>query len=334
MARAVALAARGLGRTFPNPVVGCVVLDAAGDIVGEGWHAEAGRDHAEVHALAGAGARAVGGTAVVTLEPCAHEGRTGPCTQALIDAGIERVVFAVADPTSDAGGGARTLQDAGLEVEGGVETEAAERVNRAWLTAVRMGRPFVTVKTAASLDGRVAAADGSSRWITGSAARADAHRLRAHSDAVLVGTGTLLRDDPALTVRDVEDELRDRRPLRVVMGRRPVPTGARILDDSGPVLALATHDPHEVLAALHERGIRSLLVEGGPTVASAFLEAGVVDQVVAYVAPVVLGDGPAAVSGLSGGTIGDALRLRDVEIVVLADDIRISGRPVRQEDAA
>jgi diaminohydroxyphosphoribosylaminopyrimidine deaminase / 5-amino-6-(5-phosphoribosylamino)uracil reductase len=334
MARAVVLAARGLGRTFPNPVVGCVVLDAAGDIVGEGWHAAAGGDHAEVHALAEAGPRAAGGTAVVTLEPCAHQGRTGPCTRALVDAGIARVVFAVADPTSDAGGGARTLQDSGIEVEGGVEVEAGERVNRAWLTSVRQGRPFVTVKTAASLDGRVAAADGSSRWITGSAARADAHRLRAHSDAVLVGTGTLLRDDPALTVRDVEADLRDRQPLRVVMGHRPIPSGARILDGGGEVLAVATHDPRELLAVLHARGMRSLLVEGGPTVTSAFLAAGVVDEVVAYVAPLVIGEGPAAVSGLAGGSIADALRLRDVEIEVLADDVRISGRPVRGEDAA
>jgi diaminohydroxyphosphoribosylaminopyrimidine deaminase/5-amino-6-(5-phosphoribosylamino)uracil reductase len=334
MARAVVLAARGLGRTFPNPVVGCVVLDAAGDIVGEGWHAAAGGDHAEVHALAEAGPRAAGGTAVVTLEPCAHQGRTGPCTRALVDAGIARVVFAVADPTSDAGGGARTLQDSGIEVEGGVEAEAAERVNRAWLASVRQGRPFVTVKTAASLDGRVAAADGSSRWITGSAARADAHRLRAHSDAVLVGTGTLLRDDPALTVRDVEADLRDRQPLRVVMGHRPIPPGARILDGGGEVLAVPAHDPREVLAVLHARGMRSVLVEGGPTVASAFLAAGVVDEVVAYVAPLVIGEGPTAVSGLDGGSIVDALRLRDVEIEVLADDVRISGRPVRGEGVA
>ncbi|NNH24300.1 bifunctional diaminohydroxyphosphoribosylaminopyrimidine deaminase/5-amino-6-(5-phosphoribosylamino)uracil reductase RibD, partial [Pseudokineococcus marinus] len=227
MARAVVLAARGLGGTSPNPVVGCVVLDAAGDVAGEGWHARAGGPHAEVGALREAGARARGGTAVVTLEPCDHTGRTGPCSQALLAAGVARVVLAVADPDSRAAGGARTLAEAGVDVlrADPEQAEAARRVNEAWLHAQRTGRPHVTWKLAATLDGRSAAADGTSRWITSPQARADAHLLRARSDAVVVGVGTVLADDPSLTVRDLpptgdavaDEALAARAPLRVVL---------------------------------------------------------------------------------------------------------------------
>ncbi|MFP8964841.1 bifunctional diaminohydroxyphosphoribosylaminopyrimidine deaminase/5-amino-6-(5-phosphoribosylamino)uracil reductase RibD, partial [Streptomyces nanhaiensis] len=211
MRRAVALSARGLGSTSPNPVVGCVVLDAAGRIVGEGWHRRAGGPHAEVHALAEAGEAARGGTAVVTLEPCDHTGRTGPCSRALIDAGVARVVYAVADPTPAARGGADTLAAAGIDVEGGLLAKEAAEVNAPWLTSVRLGRPYVRWKYAATLDGRTAAADGTSRWITSGEARADVHRLRAGADAVLVGSGTARADDPHLAVRGVSGAVQ---PLR------------------------------------------------------------------------------------------------------------------------
>lgn len=326
MERAVALAALGLGTVAPNPVVGCVVLDPRGDIVGRGWHQRAGEPHAEVLALREAGAFATGGTAVVTLEPCAHTGRTGPCVEALIDAGITRVVYAVDDPTSDADGGAERLTAAGLEVESGVLSAEAAHVNRAWLTSVRRGRPFITLKLATSLDGQVAAADGSSRWITGAESRADGHRLRALSDAVLVGTGTVLADDPALTVRDVDGALVGRTPLRVVVGRTALPAGARVADDSAPTLHLPTHDLSDALNTLHEAGVRSVLVEGGPTIAGALLNAGLVDEVVAYVAPVLIGEGKQAVAGLGLATIADALRLQQVQVSVLGDDVRIVGR--------
>jgi diaminohydroxyphosphoribosylaminopyrimidine deaminase/5-amino-6-(5-phosphoribosylamino)uracil reductase len=326
MDRALALAALGLGTVAPNPVVGCVILDSQGDIVGEGWHQRAGEAHAEVLALRAAGPRAVGGTAVVTLEPCAHTGRTGPCVDALVDAGITRVVYAVDDPTPDAEGGAERLAAAGLDVEGGVRSADATHVNRAWLTSVRRGRPYVTLKLATSLDGRVAAADGSSRWITGAPARADGHRLRALSDAVLVGTGTVIADDPSLTVRDVEGALVGRTPLRVVVGRTAIPAGARVANDTAPTLHLATRDLSTAMTSLHDAGVLSVLVEGGPTIAGALLSAGLVDEVVAYIAPVFLGAGKSAVEGLGLTTIAEALRLQEVQVTVLGDDVRIVGR--------
>src|SRR3954462_7018509 len=214
MRRAIALAGRGLGTTSPNPVVGCVLLDPDGDVAGEGFHAYAGGPHAEIVALAQAGERARGGTAVVSLEPCNHTGRTGPCSVALINAGVTRVVIAVDDPTPVASGGAVTLRAAGVQVETGVRRAEAEQGNIAWLTAVRRGRPYVTWKFAATLDGRSAAADGTSQWITSAPARADVHTLRSTVDAIVAGVGTVLADDPQLTVRDAQGSPAIRQPLR------------------------------------------------------------------------------------------------------------------------
>ena len=330
MARAIELAAHGLGTTSPNPVVGAVILDPGGKIAGEGWHHHAGGPHAEVVALAAAAAkgdRARGGTAVVTLEPCAHAGRTGPCTQALIDAGLSRVVYAVADPTADAGGGAAVLRGAGVETVGGVLAEAAARGNEAWLLAQRRQRPFVTWKLAATLDGRSAAADGSSRWITGPVARADVHRLRAEADAVLVGAGTVLADDPWLTVRDAPA----RQPLRVVADRRGrVAATARVFDDAAPTLRTAAADPAALLTELYGRDVRHVLLEGGPTLAGAFVAAGLVDRVIAYLAPALLGDGRPSLAGAGIGSIDQARRLRLDDVTVLTPDVRITARPDRE----
>ena len=303
MARAIALAARGLGTTSPNPVVGAVVLDAAGNVVGEGFHAVAGGPHAEVEALRAAGDRARGGTCLVTLEPCNHTGRTGPCVDALRSAGVARVLYAVADPNPVAGGGAAELTAAGIDVEAGLLADEAERVNEAWLTYVRMGRPFVTWKYAASLDGRTAAVDGSSRWITSPESRADVHRLRASSDAVLVGSRTVLADDPQLAVRKADPV--GRAPLRVLLDSTArTPTDSRVLDPAAPTLIFVAHDVPEglraqalraagaevigvprapagigldlaaVLAVLARRGVVSVLVEGGAGLAGGFLRAG------------------------------------------------------------
>jgi diaminohydroxyphosphoribosylaminopyrimidine deaminase/5-amino-6-(5-phosphoribosylamino)uracil reductase len=316
----------------PNPRVGCVLLDPSGAEVAEGYHRGAGTPHAEAAALAEAGADARGATAVVTLEPCNHTGRTGPCAEALAAAGVARVVFAQPDPNPVAAGGEATLREAGIEVAFGLLEREARALNRAWTFAVEHGRPFVTWKYAATLDGRSAAADGSSRWVTNQAARRDTHRLRGECDAILVGTGTVLRDDPQLTVRDeVEAPLpRDRQPLRVVMGDRDVPSTSRVLDDSAETIQVRSHDPAEVLRELHGRGRQHLFLEGGPTVAAAFLRAGYVDEVIAYLAPKLLGSGVNAVSDLGIGAIDEALELVLEDVASLGDNVRLTLHPRRR----
>ncbi|MBK3387989.1 bifunctional diaminohydroxyphosphoribosylaminopyrimidine deaminase/5-amino-6-(5-phosphoribosylamino)uracil reductase RibD [Streptomyces sp. DEF1AK] len=357
MRRALELAARGLGTTSPNPVVGCVVLDAHGEQAGEGWHRRAGGPHAEIHALRAAGDRARGGTALVTLEPCNHTGRTGPCAQALLDAGISRVVYAVAAPDPLAEGGAATLRAAGAETSQGLLAAEAEQVNAAWLTSVRRGRPHVTWKYAATLDGRTAAADSTSRWITSAEARADVHRLRAEADAVLVGAGTARADDPHLAARlpaPAPDAPAPVQPLRIVLDSdaTAVRPGARVLDDAAPTLVAVAGDadarhleghPHAellrlprtdggldltaLLAALHARSVRSVLLEGGARLAGAFVAAGAVDRVVGYLAPALLGAGPQVLTGGGISTIADALRLDITDARRIGPDLRITAVP-------
>ena len=343
MRRAIALAARGLGTTSPNPVVGCVLLDAEGTLVGEGFHAYAGGPHAEIVALAQAGERARGGTAIVTLEPCNHTGRTGPCTQALISAGIARVVVGVPDPNPIARGGAETLRAAGVEVRTGVREQEAEAGNVAWLTSTRRGWPYVVWKYAATLDGRSAAADGTSMWITSEASRIDVHKLRGSVDAVMVGVGTVLADDARLTARNLRDgTLAIRQPLRVVVdshGRTPADAKVR---DGAARTWIATVadvgaapdgrvDPRALLHALFERGIRSVLLEGGPRLAGAFLAAGLVDRVVGYVAPKVLGAGPAALADAGVSTIAEVIELEFVDVTRVGPDLRFTAVPRKRE---
>ena len=309
----------------PNPRVGCVVLDDAGRIMGEGAHRGAGTAHAEVVALAEAGPAARGATAVVTLEPCNHTGRTGPCAEALIDAGVRRVVFAQADPHAVASGGAERLREAGIEVEAEVDADASRALNREWTEAVARGRPFVTWKAAGTLDGRVAAPDATSRWISGPDSRRDVHALRGRCDAIVVGTGTVLADDPHLSVRDAPVPLTGQ-PLRVVVGHRDIPATARILDDAAPTLHLRTHDPREVLAALAQREVRHVLLEGGPQLAAAFCREDLIDEVIWYVAPMILGAGPAAMTDFGVTTLTEGVRLREVRVDQIGDDARIVGR--------
>jgi diaminohydroxyphosphoribosylaminopyrimidine deaminase / 5-amino-6-(5-phosphoribosylamino)uracil reductase len=327
MRRAIALAERGLGSTSPNPIVGCVIVGVDGTVVGEGFHARAGGPHAEVIALRDADALARGATAYVTLEPCRHTGRTPPCTQALIEAGVSRVVFAVDDPDPVAGHGADDLRAAGVIVEAGVLHDEAARSNAAWLHRTRTGRPYVTWKYAATLDGRVAAADGTSRWITGAAARHDVHLLRARSDAIVVGTGTVLADDPQLDVR-LPGVTIAKPPLRVVVGHRSLPASAKVLDDSAPTVVIADHDPAAVLKLLADRDVVSVLLEGGPTLAGAFVAAGLVDRVVAYLAPTLLGAGLPALGDAGIETLAAALKLRIDAIDLVGDDVRITASTV------
>jgi diaminohydroxyphosphoribosylaminopyrimidine deaminase / 5-amino-6-(5-phosphoribosylamino)uracil reductase len=338
MHRAIRLAARGLASTRPNPVVGAVVLDPMGAVVGEGWHLRPGGDHAEVRALTDAGERARGATVVVTLEPCNHTGRTGPCARALIEAGVRRVVVAVDDPTEEARGGTATLRAAGVDVETGVLTAAAEAGNVRWLTAVRRGRPWLVWKVAATLDGRVAAPDGTNRWISSPESRADTHALRATCDVIIAGSGTVLADDPALTVRDADDRPVSDQPLRVVVdthGRTPAT--ARVRDDAAETwIATAAEiganadgcvDLTALLHELHRRGHVVALLEGGPRLAGSFLREGLVDEFVAYLAPTVLGSGRAAVDGTGVATLADALALDILDVRRVGPDVRISGRP-------
>ncbi|MFI6905408.1 bifunctional diaminohydroxyphosphoribosylaminopyrimidine deaminase/5-amino-6-(5-phosphoribosylamino)uracil reductase RibD [Nonomuraea sp. NPDC050394] len=377
MARAVELAAFGLGTTSPNPVVGCVILDAHGEVAGEGFHAYAGGPHAEVVALRTAGERARGGTAYVTLEPCDHTGSTGPCTEALLAAGLARVVYAVPDPNPLAAGGGERLRAHGVEVAHGLLGEEAERVNAAWLTSVRLGRPHVTWKFAATLDGRSAAADGTSKWITSPQARQDVHRLRAASDAIVAGIGTVLADDPLLTARPAkavpddglaggpesglaggldgamreqlaEARRRARPPLRVVVdsGAR-TPAGARVLDGAAPTLVAIADttrtgltaelarlpyrpdglDLHALLTELRRRGVVSVFLEGGPTLAGSFVRQGLVDRVVAYVAPALLGSGRAALGQAGVSTIAGIHSFVFEEVSMIGPDLRLTARP-------
>lgn len=317
MARALEIAATPGVPLGPNPRVGCVLLAPDGSVVAEGHHRGAGTPHAEAAALAAAEDRARGATAVVTLEPCNHTGRTGPCAEALVRAGVSRVVVARRDPNPEAQGGTATLRAAGIEVVHGLMEPEATHLNRAWEFALRHRRPLVTWKFATTLDGRSAAADGTSRWVSSAAARRDTHRLRGECDVMLVGSNTVAVDDPRLTVRDDEGRDVPHQPLRVVMGNRDLAPDRSVLDDAAPTLQVRTHDPAAVLSELFDLGRRHVFLEGGPTVAAAFLRAGLVDEVVAYVAPMLLGAGRAAVDDLGITSISDALSLRIDDVTVL-----------------
>jgi diaminohydroxyphosphoribosylaminopyrimidine deaminase/5-amino-6-(5-phosphoribosylamino)uracil reductase len=327
MRRALQLAGNGPAEGV-NPRVGCLILSPAGDILAEGWHRGAGTCHAEVDALAQLNpADARGGTAVVTLEPCNHTGRTGPCALALIDAGISRVVYAVADPGQRSSGGAERLRQAGVEVTGGVLADEAQAFLADWLVAARLGRPFVTVKWATSLDGRAAAADGSSRWITGPAARQDVHERRAAADAILVGTGTALADDPSLTARAADGGLFPHQPRPVVVGRRPVPGDAAVHRHPLRPWFEPEHDVAALLTTLHQRGVRRVFVEGGPTLASAFVRAGLVDEYLVYLAPTLLGGDRVALGDIGVTGIDEQRRLRIGQLLRLGDDVLLVAEP-------
>ena len=321
MRRAVELAAGVRTTTSPNPWVGCVIVAADGRVA-EGATRPPGGPHAEACALAAARRHRLdlsGATAYVTLEPCSHHGRTPPCADALVDAGVGRVVVGIADPDGQvAGRGIERLRAAGVEVATGVEAAAVDEQLAAYVTHRTTARPLVVLKLAASLDGRTAAPDGTSRWITGEAARADAHALRAESDAVLVGAGTVRADDPALTVRHVDG----RDPLRVVLGSAP--PGARVL----PALELGG-DLGDVLDELGRRDVLQVLVEGGATVAGAFHRAGLVDRYVVYLAPALFGgdDAPGLFSGAGAATMSEVWRGRITRVTSLGDDIRVDLRP-------
>jgi len=356
--RAVALAERGRGMVSPNPLVGAVVVSADGRVVGEGWHEGSGRPHAEVVALREAGEAAIGSTLYTSLEPCNHFGRTPPCTRAIVEAGIARVVAAMRDPNPVVdGGGFDELRSSGVAVREGLLVDEAARQNEAFVKHVRTGLPFVVWKMAASLDGKVAARDGSSRWITGEAARADVHRLRAWSDAIVVGAGTALVDDPSLTVR--EPGYRGRPPLRVLVDARGrVPATGDLFDEAAPTLVATTDLASaqrraewseagaevsiyevegegvplaELVADLGKRDVQGVLLEGGPTLAFSAVEEGVVDKVVVYLAPRLIGgtEAPTVLGGRGFVPIASAVRLRVRSFDSVGDDLRVEADVLR-----
>lgn len=322
MRLAVEESASALGVSSPNPPVGAVIVSRDGDVAAAGHTQPPGGPHAEVVALRAAGPAARGATAVVTLEPCNHTGRTGPCSEALIDAGIARVVFAVTDPNAVASGGAQRLRDAGVDVEAGrMATEVANGPLRQWLFRQRHGRPFVTAKIASTVDGRIAAPDGTSRWITGTASRERAHRQRAQVDGIVVGTGTVIADDPSLTARLPDGTLASHQPVRIAMGLREISESARIRDDAAPFLAVPSHDPADVLAAVPDA--TWVVVEGGPAVIGAFTDADLIDEVEVYIAPMVLGAGASSVDRPMVTTLADARRFATASVEKLGDDVLI-----------
>ncbi len=353
MARAIALAAQGRATSQPNPSVGCVIV-RDGEIVGEGFHARAGEAHAEPQALAQAGERARGSVMYVTLEPCAHHGRTPPCVDAVIAAGVRKVCAALTDPNPQvAGGGLAKLRAAGIDVETGLLCDEAERVHRGFLSRMRRARPWLTLKLASSLDGRTAMANGESRWITGEAARADVHRLRAEAGAVLTGIGTVLADDPQLTRRDqgsgIRGQDRMRQPDRIVLdadartpatakvwvegARRfwftavggPAPAGVERIAVPRVAGGLAVD---AVLGELARREVNEVFAECGPTLAGGLLRSGDVDELLLYLAPSLLGHEARPLAALPGlQTLDQRMRWRWQSAERIGDDLRVTLTP-------
>jgi len=330
MTRALELAALG-PKTGINPQVGAVILDSDGNVIGEGFHKGSGTSHAEVvaleAALAGKDKLEPGATAVVTLEPCNHTGKTGPCSMALIEAGVSKVVFASSDPGAESSGGAQTLRNFGIEVEAGVLKELADEQTRIWLTASKNKRPFVSLKWASSLDGRIAAQDGSSKWISGEQSRFDAHQRRSEVDAILVGTGTAIADDPELTARKPDGSLYEHQPLRVILGERDLPANLRVFNSDAETITLKTQSIHGALSELYQRGIKHVLVEGGPTVASRFVQLELVDEFLIYLAPKLIGGDQLAIGSIDVSSIDQARNLQITSTAALGEDLLIIARP-------
>ncbi|MCT9871845.1 bifunctional diaminohydroxyphosphoribosylaminopyrimidine deaminase/5-amino-6-(5-phosphoribosylamino)uracil reductase RibD [Paenarthrobacter aurescens] len=332
-----ALTAALAGPRGANPLVGAVILSPEGEQLATGYHRGAGTAHAEADAISEArqrGVDIVGTTMVVTLEPCNHIGRTGPCAQAIIAAGIAKVIYAVDDPHDPAAGGARTLRAAGVEVRSGLALAESLDLNREWFDAVAAKRPFVTLHIAQTLDSRIAAADGTSQWISSPESLADNHSLRGLIDAILVGTGTVLIDNPRLTARTPDGRLSERQPLRAVMGLREVPQDAAVRGTDGRFVHLPTRVPAEALSTLFDQGVRHVMVEGGSSILSTFLAADLVDELIVYLAPTLLGSGTPALNDLGITTLADAQHWSWDEadggaVRVLGNDLRLHLRSTR-----
>lgn len=320
MRRAITLAEMGLGKTAPNPIVGAVIINADGLIIGEGFHNRvAASDHAEIVALKAANGKTKGATLVVTLEPCNHVGSTGPCVQAIIDSGITTVVYAVTDPNESAAGGADALRAAGMNVINGVLQEEAAHSNRAWLTKINTGRPYFTWKVATTLDARVAASDGSSKWITNEASRADVQILRRQADAILVGTNTVITDNPHLIPRG-EFAGYGHNPIRVICGEQELPSDADVFDDLAKTVVIKSKNLDSLIKQLNELEINHVFVEAGSTLGSAMVDHGLIDELIIYQAPSLLGSGKQFYFSNNASSIGEKLNLEHMSTEILMGD--------------
>jgi diaminohydroxyphosphoribosylaminopyrimidine deaminase/5-amino-6-(5-phosphoribosylamino)uracil reductase len=317
MARAIECARLGLGKTFPNPIVGAVITSATGEFISEGFHQGAG--HAEVVAIKAAKEIPAGSIIYVTLEPCNHQGKTPPCTEALISVGIAKVVYAVSDPNLIAAGGAERLRNSGIEVSAGLLESEAAFDNRAWLTKIAKDRPRITWKIASTMDGKVAAADGTSKWITSELARADVALLRSQADALITSTSTVKADNPLLTSKGAGQN-----PVRIVMGSSEIATNSQILNSDAETLVIKSRDLEELIATSKARGFNQLLIESGPTFGTELLKAGLIDEVVLYQAPTFFGSGTPSISDLGVATISQRLDFEIADVEIVGADLKIT----------
>jgi len=317
MARAIDSARLGLGKTYPNPIVGAVITSATGELISEGFHQ--GQDHAEVIAINAAQAKCSGSTLYVTLEPCNHQGKTPPCVDAIIKSGIKKVVYAVSDPNPVAAGGAERLRQAGIEIQAGVEEVQARLENRAWLTKVELGRPRITWKIASTIDGKVAASDGSSKWITGEIARADVALMRSQVDAIVTSTATVATDDPLMTSKG-----QGRNPVRILMGETSVGSNSQILNSDAETVVIKSRDTKELINLANQRGFNQLLIESGPTFGTALLREGLVDEIVLFQAPTLLGAGTPSIGDLGITNLSGRLDFEISDVEILGADIKIT----------
>jgi len=317
MARAIDCARLGLGKTYPNPIVGAVITSATGEVLSEGFHQ--GGDHAEVIALNAVKEIPAGSIIYISLEPCNHHGKTPPCVDAIINAGIKKVVYAVSDPNPIATGGAERLRAAGVEVESGIGEEQARLENRAWLTKIELGRPRITWKIASTMDGKVAASDGTSKWITGDLARTDVARMRSQVDGIVTSTATVIADDPLLTSKGL-----GKNPVRIVMGATELSAKMQISNDASETVLIKSRNFDELLSLAEERGFNDLLIESGPTFGTALLRANLIDEIVLFQAPTLLGSGTPSIGDLGITNIAGRLDFEISDVEVIGSDLKIT----------
>ena len=317
MARAIECASYGLGKTFPNPIVGAVITSATGEFISEGYHQ--GADHAEVVAIRDAKEIPAGSILYVSLEPCNHHGKTPPCVDAIIESGFKKVVYAISDPNPVAAGGSERLRGAGIEVLSGIGAVQAIHENRAWLTKIEKSRPRITWKIASTMDGKVTAADGSSKWITGELARADVAKIRAQADAIVTSTATVIADDPLLTSKGL-----GKNPVRIVMGLSEIKGDSQILGSDAETVLIKSHDFNELISLANDRGFNQLLIESGPTLGTALLRDDLVDEIILFQAPTFLGSGKPSIGDLGISNISARLDFDITDVEVIGADLKIT----------